>query len=1161
MQKEQEKIDKLEKERLEKEKKEREKKEREEQEKIRKEQEKIKKERDKINAKLEKERKQKEKEENERQKKLLKEREKEIQRQKELEPFISPPYGINNYGNTCYFNSVNQIFFNLPILQQIFLDPKINTFINKDNKFGHQGKFFEIYKSLYWIKYSKVGEVIPKLKALVGKLKEDFNNNLQQDANEYLNFVLESLHEELNLHSTKRYIEEKDDIYKHNTDEEMGNISWSNNLRRNASFIDSIFMFQLKSNLTCRKCKTKKFNFETNYIFDLPLSLCKMVTVEIHLYRLPFRYKLYYDKINKDFDNYLKKDENKNISLYQNLWNYYTNVLTFEEKNNHFIELHFSFDLEREKKMIDITKILRGIKPLELEPENITETYNDDKITEYKLDQLTDFITYSREKNCIIYPYSEIDKYVNMEDKIILNVYEVLNSNGMKKLFEEENNKLEINTYSYLYKKTLSSNIDDYMQVLKDTNFISKDKESENIKKDLKDTNNENNLENQNKSINILSLNEKLSIFPKDEINKETKKTRKVICEFAIPIFHYWRANRKSTFLFREYYHIKISEFPIQYVILNNNYDMTARQLYEYIWNLNIVYMNHPKIKTNNFWWNIKKETLNNEEIDNGENKKNKNINIKSCYPFVLRYNEIPDKSQNFNINLIHCPLCPWYTFCPGCIINPSDDLSKFTSKFGIVVDWCYSFVSEELQPSNFRLYKEIDNQVIGDNLPILDKNQTYQSIDDCFKLFFEEENLEDPLYCHKCQGPEDFSKKYIINKLPYVLILSLKRFKFNQNSNFKLRQMITYPLYNLEVGNDKVKKKYDLYGVVNHYGSINSGHYTAFIKNRNKEWMVCDDSRVYKIDEKKVMHAYAYILFYICQESPYKNDYIKFMKSLMNNIIVKDKKEIINKDLNFFEGEPVITKYGEGYVVKENLYDFKVDENYDIYKDLEREDILRIENLNKKYKKEDKIKKEEKEKEKEKEKGDKNKDKKDKDEKNNKTINENKNEEKKENQNIDNKIQNEVKNEIIENKNEQNKDEKNNNENENKNSDNNQIIESEKENDINEKNIKDNNINNNNKVNEIDKNKEVNEKTQVNVETDTGKNNEIITDGDNNEKDNNKDSQDYYKNFIEIKFDYGKGWIYRKNVQKYIEIKTKKEKEKEKDKEKEKKEEKTKKK
>ena len=140
-------------------------------------------------------------------------------------------------------------------------------------------------------------------------------------------------------------------------------------------------MYQLKSNLKCRKCNTKKINFETNYIFDLPLSLCKMVTVEIYLYRLPFIYKLYYDKINTDFDNFNKKEENKNTSIMQNLWKYYTTVLNIETKKEYGSTLHFYFDLEREKSMKDITKIVRRIKPLELEPENITEINNDENLS------------------------------------------------------------------------------------------------------------------------------------------------------------------------------------------------------------------------------------------------------------------------------------------------------------------------------------------------------------------------------------------------------------------------------------------------------------------------------------------------------------------------------------------------------------------------------------------------------------------------------------------------------------------------------------------------------------------------------------------------------------------------------------------------------------
>jgi Txe/YoeB family toxin of toxin-antitoxin system len=75
----------------------------------------------------------------------------------------------------------------------------------------------------------------------------------------------------------------------------------------------------------------------------------------------------------------------------------------------------------------------------------------------------------------------------------------------------------------------------------------------------------------------------------------------------------------------------------------------------------------------------------------------------------------------------------------------------------------------------------------------------------------------------------------------------------------------------------------------------------------------------VYKIEEKRVMHSNAYILFYISKESPYNFDYIKMMKSLMNNIKLSDKKnKKIMIDNNFFRYEPVQvkikTKYNIGF-------------------------------------------------------------------------------------------------------------------------------------------------------------------------------------------------------------------------------------------------------
>lgn len=41
----------------------------------------------------------------------------------------------------------------------------------------------------------------------------------------------------------------------------------------------------------------------------------------------------------------------------------------------------------------------------------------------------------------------------------------------------------------------------------------------------------------------------------------------------------------------------------------------------------------------------------------------------------------------------------------------------------------------------------------------------------------------------------------------------------------------------------------YDLYGVVNHYGALLGGHYTAYVRHAiTGEWLCYDDSRVSKV-------------------------------------------------------------------------------------------------------------------------------------------------------------------------------------------------------------------------------------------------------------------------------------------------------------------------
>ena len=59
------------------------------------------------------------------------------------------------------------------------------------------------------------------------------------------------------------------------------------------------------------------------------------------------------------------------------------------------------------------------------------------------------------------------------------------------------------------------------------------------------------------------------------------------------------------------------------------------------------------------------------------------------------------------------------------------------------------------------------------------------------------------------------------------------------------------------------ISTKYDLYGVVNHFGSLNGGHYTANCRNPDGQWYNFNDSSVSAIGNKNVVSSSAYLLFY----------------------------------------------------------------------------------------------------------------------------------------------------------------------------------------------------------------------------------------------------------------------------------------------------------
>ena len=149
----------------------------------------------------------------------------------------------------------------------------------------------------------------------------------------------------------------------------------------------------------------------------------------------------------------------------------------------------------------------------------------------------------------------------------------------------------------------------------------------------------------------------------------------------------------------------------------------------------------------------------------------------------------------------------------------------------------------------------------------------------DCLNLFNSEEILEgdNEWYCNICKKHRDVNKKMDIFKTPYYLIIQLKRFRqdneieqrsiFNIFNSSKNSDFIDFPIKDFDLSKYILSKsnkgeKYDLIGVVNHYGGSSYGHYTAYCLNGGS-WIKYDDESVSYINEKNVISNAAYVLFY----------------------------------------------------------------------------------------------------------------------------------------------------------------------------------------------------------------------------------------------------------------------------------------------------------
>lgn len=150
-------------------------------------------------------------------------------------------------------------------------------------------------------------------------------------------------------------------------------------------------------------------------------------------------------------------------------------------------------------------------------------------------------------------------------------------------------------------------------------------------------------------------------------------------------------------------------------------------------------------------------------------------------------------------------------------------------------------------------------------DLPIPEKTGQV-SIYDCFDYFTCAEELsgENAWYNEKTQMRETVKKDITFWNFPKILVITLKR--FSSDGSRKNNNIIDFPLHNLDLskyvkGYNPQQYVYDLYGVCNHMGGVMGGHYTAYVKNSEEQWIHFNDTSASPISS--IITPMAYCLFY----------------------------------------------------------------------------------------------------------------------------------------------------------------------------------------------------------------------------------------------------------------------------------------------------------
>ena len=213
-----------------------------------------------------------------------------------------------------------------------------------------------------------------------------------------------------------------------------------------------------------------------------------------------------------------------------------------------------------------------------------------------------------------------------------------------------------------------------------------------------------------------------------------------------------------------------------------------------------------------------------------------------------------------------------------GTAVNSVDNIAKecysmlkntYDKEYSEIMTTFYGIYYSEIRSIDDKVSHSIrPEQYFIIDLPICDHTSSAKNLYDCFDLYCKPEILEgdNAWFNEKTKKKEDIKKQIKFFNFPNVITIILKRFSIDGMR--RINNMIDIPIDDLDLtkyvsGYNPDSYKYELFGICNHRGNLNGGHYTAAVKNITNQWVHYDDNSVQIMETKDLITPMVYCLFY----------------------------------------------------------------------------------------------------------------------------------------------------------------------------------------------------------------------------------------------------------------------------------------------------------